>query len=274
MSLSYSAISTFQACPERYRLQYVEKLEKREEGQEELARNWGSAIHAALARLYKGEGMSAAREAFCAECPSEISQEESVRTRENGLLLLEQYAHRYQGDPGWKVLEVEVKERFELNGVEFTVQLDLVAESLQGAGIFLWDHKTTERAFSPTYWSKFEMDEQISAYSYWIKRKYGECGGGLINGIQVGHRKRMYKGEPAGFYSKFERQIFSRSPQQLKQWEQNVGVWAGKIEQAGQTGVYGLVPGALCSYCSFRELCMSGGDQQVKDVLYRVKEVR
>ena len=274
MSLSYSSISTFQACPQRYKYAYVDRLVKQDEGQAELARNWGSAVHAGLARLYKGEGMSAAREAFCQECPSEVGPDETVRTRENGLILLEQYVQRYGQDEQWKVLEVEVKERFELNGVEFTVQLDLVAESKQGAGIFLWDHKTTQKAFSPTYWAKYEMDEQVSAYTYWVRKKYGECGGALINGMQVGSRKRMYKGEPPGFYAKFERQVFNRSAQQLAQWEENVGLWAEKIKIAEMTGDYGLVPGALCSYCSFRELCMSCGDDQVREVLYKVKEAR
>ena len=263
MSLSYSAISTFQACPERYRLAYIERLEKVDAGQEEIPARWGQAVHAGLASLYKGEGLEKAQDVFRQGFPENVSQEETVRTVMNGIELLKLYALRYGEDSGWKVLEVEVKERFELNGVEFTVQLDLVAESLQGAGIFLWDHKTTQKPFSPTYWSKYEMDEQVSAYSYWVKRKYGDCGGALINGIQVGFRKRMYKGEPPGFYAKFERQVLYRSSQQLSQWSGNVSVWAGKIEQARQTGIYWLVPGSLCSYCSFRELCLSCDDQQV-----------
>lgn len=247
----------------------MELLTKIEEGRAEQARNWGRAIHAGLAEHYTGKDWAKIEEAFRTEYPKDLDPNDMAKTVESGLITLKQYRDYYGSiDKNWKVLEVEVKDKFVFDNVEFTVILDLIAENLQGGGIYFFDHKTSGRVPTFNYWKQYELSGQMSDYTNYVVSKYGQCSGAIINNISVGHRKNKYKGEPAGFWVKFERQIFNRNKAQLETRKADIILWKHLIEQAQTNNSFPLHYSNGCTYCSFYELCLSCGDEQIKELLY------
>lgn len=262
--MDHSRLSTFQTCPERYRLHYVEGLRKITEGPLESPREFGRAIHAALAVYYRTGKEPEARAAFLKAYPAPLDPADLARTPENGLLLLQDYWGQYRTvDAGWKVLAVEVHEQVELGMAQlWEVKMDLVIENEQG----VWgvDHKTTASTFREQYWRQFDPNGQISGYTYYLTKKYGQCSGMIVNGIRMGFRKRAYQGEPAGFYAEFQRQIFNRTGRQLEDWKRNTQAATARLEA---TTVWEKNEGA-CVYCEYQELCRSVNDEQVRETLY------
>ena len=270
MSYDNSQLQTFKDCPERYRIKYVEGLSKIEEGKDEHDKNFGKAIHSGLECYYKGGGLEASKEAFKRDYPEQLNGEDLAKTQETGLILLEAYAKHYaQEDKSLEILSVEVKDSFKIEGIEFLVKIDMVVKK-QGCVYFV-DHKTTGKAFNWMYWSRFEPNPQITAYTAYCQAKYGECSGGIINAIRFGHRQRAYKGEPAGFYYEFQRQLFNRNNDQVKAWKEDTLRWVASLEEAKHdtSNVWRKNEGQ-CGYCSFKEVCISCNDEQIKQQLYEV----
>lgn len=266
-----SQLQAYKDCPERYRLKYVEKLRKRKEGEESHDKNFGSAIHAGLEALYKGQPIGEAREAFKLAYPGQLNTEDNAKTQENGLLLLEAYQSHYkEEDKKWEIVSVEVKDTFQIApGVDFTVKIDLVVNQ-QGC-IYFVDHKTTGKTFNWTYWSRFEPNPQITAYTAYCQAKFGECSGGIINGIKLGFRTRAYKGEPAGFHYEFQRQLFNRNQDQVKAWKEDTLNWIKSLEESKSKGSnVWLKNEGQCGYCEYKAVCISCNDEQIIEQLYEV----
>lgn len=271
MTYDNSQLQTFKDCPERYRLKHIEQWQKRQEGVDEHDKNFGKAIHGALESYYKGRDVEASKAVFRELYPVQLSDEDLAKTQENGCTLIEAYAKHYaEEDKRWTIKAVEVADTFELvKGVPFTVKIDLVVEQ-QGC-IYFVDHKTTGKAFNYQYWAQFEPNAQITAYTAYCQAKFGECSGGIINGLQLGHRQRAYKGEPAGFHYSFQRQLFNRNRQQVEAWKRDTSRWIHEIEFNKNTqdvsGVWRKNEGQ-CRFCSFKEICISVNDDQIKEQLY------
>jgi hypothetical protein len=290
MAYDNSQLQTYKDCSERYRLRYIEGLKKIEEDHDEHDRNFGKAIHAGLEAYYKKEGLNKAKEAFSREYPVQLSQDDLAKTEANGLLLLEAYAKHYQEeDKSLEILSIEVKDSFCLSSpsltspdreahkvrfaplrsssIDFLVKIDMVVRK-QGC-IYWVDHKTTGKTFNWSYWSRFEPNSQVTAYTAYCQAKYGECSGGIINAIRFGHRQRAYKGEAAGFYYEFQRQLFNRNSEQIKAWKQDTLRWIESLEtaKAGGAEVWKKNEGQ-CGYCSYKPICISCADPQIIEQLY------
>ena len=275
MNYDNSKLQTFKNCPEQYRLRNIEGLKKREEGESEHDKNFGKAIHSALESHYKGGDVATAQAVFRAEYPDQLAPEDLAKTQENGCKLIEGYAKHYaEEDKKWTVKAVEVADTFEIaTGIFFTVKIDLIVEQ-QGC-IYFVDHKTTGKAFNWTYWNQFEPNSQITAYTAYCQAKYGECSGGIINGLQLGYRQRAYKGEPAGFHYSFQRQLFNRNRDQVAAWKWDSIEWIKRIEQANIDGpkigsfqnVWPKNEGQ-CRFCSYQAICISCADPQIIEQLY------
>lgn len=267
-----SKLQCFKNCPESYRLKYLRCLKKVEEGDESHDRNFGSAVHAGLEAHYKGERLDLVKSAFSNKCPIQLEQIDLAKTQENGLVLLEAYIKHYaEEDKKWTIKSVEVADTFKLtDDIEFQVKIDLVVEQ-QGC-IYFVDHKTTGKAFNWNYWGQFEPNSQITAYTAYCKAKYGECSGGIINGIQFGYRTRAYKGEPAGFHYEFQRQLFNRNQGQIEAWKWDTLDWVHSLNKKSNELSKGenvwLKNEGQCRFCSYKPICISCADESVIESLY------
>ena len=271
MNYDNSKLQTFKNCPESYRLKYLMRLRKREEGIEDHDRNFGSAIHHALELHYKGESIEVIKAALEADYPVQLNEEDKAKTLENAITLTMAYISHYKAqDKLWRVIATEVKDEFEIApGVRFIVKMDLVVE--QQGNIYFVDHKTTGKALNWSYWSQFDPNSQISAYTAYCRAKFGECSGGIINALKLGYRSRAYKGEPAGFHYEFQRQLFNRNTQQIEAWKKDALQWIAQLEinEASPDSVWRKNEGQ-CRFCSFKEVCISVCDDQIIEQLYEV----
>lgn len=265
--MRWSTISNFNACPFKHKLQ-EEGWIKQEEGEESVAKIFGQSIHSALECHYKGGALGEVIKAFDAQMNG-LTSEKTEYSHESGHLCLENYIEWYkEQDKDWRVIATELKGEVEtLTGVH-ELHIDVVAEHLPSQSIYFWDHKTTNKSFSPFYWKKFEIDSQMSRYTKFVKDNYGSCSGALINGIAFGHRSRKYKDEPAGYWQKFERQIFNRTAEQLQMWLESDAKWEQLIRFAVEQDCYPKALGSLCGYCQFYNYCLSGCEEGLLTALY------
>jgi hypothetical protein len=268
--MRYSEQQAFNNCPFAYKLAYLDQLAKAQVGEESNDRDFGAAIHAGLEVHYKGGDINAVVAAFSAAFPVNLAGAEGSKTIDNGVECLKRYVAYYkEQDKNWKVLGTEVLGVIEIGGEKHDLHIDLVAENLQGGGIYLWDHKTTGKTPSPTYWKAFEVSGQLSRYAAFVEQRFGQCSGVLINNITFKSllRKNKY-GEGPGLVLGFERQIFQRTKAQVAFWRQSDTEWMALMQMCREANSFPKALNRMCTYCEFFELCMSCDDPQIRELLY------
>jgi len=271
--MRYSEKEKFNNCPLAYRLSFIDRLEKVEEGSSANDKVWGQGIHRGLELHYNGKSIDNVLQGFSAIYATNLDTDNLAKTKESGLECLRQYIAYYNTiDKNWKVLATEVLGKIEFAGEEHDLHIDLIAENLQGGGIYFFDHKTSGKKATTFYWKSYELSGQLSRYTQYVVEKYGQCSGSIINNIVAGHRKRMYKGEPAGNHYSFERQIFNRTKEQLAYWRESECDWNTLIKYCIEKNLFPKSLGKLCSWCDYYELCLANQDEQIKGLLYKVKE--
>lgn len=283
MSYDNSQLQTFKNCPESYRLKYrYEKdattglwlgLSKPDATKDDHHKDFGSAVHAGLRAFYLKQTWKEIEAAFDVKYPTQLDASDKAKTPENGKSLLKRYIKRYERqDSSWEVIDVEVRQEFEIYpGVVFTVKIDLVIR--QQGNIYFIDHKTTkmDANIDTGYWIQFEPNSQITTYTAFCTafcmERYGECSGGIINALGLGYRGKpelfdpedgtrgweiydiqemkfsKYHGKDmmygSGFKCDFQRNIFNRNADQVAAWKEDTLRWIDKMkaeEYAFQTG--------------------------------------
>ena len=267
--MSHSRVSAFNGCPYQYKLKYIDHLEKIEKTEYQNDSIWGNAIHHALEVHYKGGTLAEVETAFLTAYPTELAGKDQAKSQDGGIECLRNYVKFYRVlDKDWHVLDTEVKDTVQNEEESHNLVIDLVALHIPSQTIYAWDHKTTTtEKMRYSFWKRYELDAQVTMYTEYLIQRYGSCAGFWINGIAVGYRSRMYKGEPAGYYQKFERSLFSRTPEQIRAWKKSDTDWKVLMDMH----VYPKALNGLCVYCEFHELCMSGDDEQIKELLYQTK---
>ena len=270
--MRHSERECLNACPERYRLTYIEGIKKQEWDASVHHLNHGHAMHKALETHYKGGSWEEVKAAFLGEYPVSLDPEDKAKTPANSIEALRQYIEYYAiQDAGWEVIECEEERQVEIDGAEHDLHIDLIARNKQSGGIYFWDHKMTGRAPSGTTWKGYELSAQITRYTEYIAQKYEHCEGALINNINFGFRERKWKGEPAGFWCRFERHVFNRTPSRIEYWKDSERAWMATLSFYKSLDVWPKALNKMCAYCEFYELCLSSGDEEVKRALYEVK---
>lgn len=234
---------------------------------------FGQAIHSALEIHYKGATIEETIKAFTDNYQEHTDKKE--KSVESGVDTLKNYVSHYsEQDKDWKVLATELKGEVETLTGNHELHIDLVAEHLPSSSIYFWDHKTSSKAFSPMYWKKFEFSSQMLRYTKFVEDKFGSCAGCVINGISVGYRSRMYKGEPAGYWQKFERQIFNYSKDLISMWLESDKKWEKLIAFAEKEDCFPSQLGSLCAWCEFYPYCMAGEDKMLLESLYNQEQTK
>jgi hypothetical protein len=186
----------------------------------------------------------------------------ALETVEHGKKTMQEYYNTYaKNDKEFKILDIEVNNSIILpNDLKYIVKIDLVYEHRDN--IYFMDHKTTSR-MTPNWWDQFDLSTQITGYTYYVKKKYGQCSGGQLNAVQVGYRSRKYKDEPAGFYCKLERNISCRNKEQLERWEKDLYSW---VDRLNNDTSFPMTTSSCTSYrgCAYKELCISVDDESIE----------
>lgn len=286
---SNSYLDQFRRCPLSAHFKYDLRLRQRDEGVGRHHMEFSLAFHGALETLYESvadhpqlqpyyncspaEGnaiLHAAQKTFMFGYPTQLDSNDWAKTQENGVAALTEYVKRWRNeDRKWKVLSTEQLDRGE-DG--FVVKLDLVVQDRETEQIYGVDHKVTGKYLNYDYFNQFEPNAQITEYVRFIKERYGNCDGFIINAIALRHRQRAYKGEPAGSWFAFERQTFNRNERQLEQGLTDRLYWIDRIEDAKAKSIYGMST-SQCRWCEYRDICKAGWsypeDAELIDITYR-----
>lgn len=174
LRITQSALSVHASCPRKYYLKYVANL--RPIGRESMPLSFGSGIHAGLEELLRNVPLDAAiaravEVAGVAEGPTD----EAARTRVALDAILRHYVWRWSDlADEWEVLAVETPfkvaptgptgRRVRTHVLEGKID-GLVRERSTGL-VWILEHKTTSRDFSPTasYWDELRFGRQIGLY--------------------------------------------------------------------------------------------------------------
>lgn len=259
---SHSYLEKYKQCPLSCFFSYEQHLEKIDEEKSEHHLRFGSAMHQGLELLYRGDSLEAAHKAFKSIYTVQLDEEDKAKTIENGVNALTAYVQRWkEEDKKWKIVEIETKDTFAYGDEEsFTVKLDIIAENKDYGGIYGWDHKIVgnkKATLSYDFWTQFEPNSQITKYVSYIKSKYGDCSGFYINAIGMRWLQKKYLDSPAGLNLRFERQMFNRNEQQIKQDSDDSQYWIERIEHSRTTGRWGMNTGN-CRFCEYRNICAAG----------------
>ena len=271
MPYDHSQLSCFQACPERFRLRYMERLERVTDTPQDQPKRFGQALHAGLAAWYKGLGTQAVSDCFLTVFPKPLIEGEKLYTPQNGLTVLQQYLQQYgELDKSYKVVAVETPIVLVLqNSLQYLVKLDTVVEDANG--VWVLEHKSTAspKAFSDTWWAQFEPNSQLSGQVAACQQQYGRCDGVILNGLSFRHGVRM------GFVVACQRQVFQRTEEQVEDWRSNV---LKVIDRIDQDSINLDEPTVLqqwekneqmCGWCAYRPLCISCGAEGVREACYK-----
>ena len=253
MFYSNSQLQSYKSCPLQFHYYWDLHLRRLDDEVSDHHLRFGAAIHAGLEQIYRGNGVNAARSAFADAYPRQLDPNDKAKTRDTGLTTLVEYVKRWhEEDRQWRVLEIETR-----SDDPWSVKPDIVLENIAHGGIYLMDHKTTGQYLNYQYWEKFEPNSQITHYLDYAQSKYGPVEGFIINAISFRYRERAYKGEPAGFWCKFERQTFNRNPAQLQYERESRADWITQIEQSRESGFWRTNTDA-CWRCQYRIICAAG----------------
>jgi hypothetical protein len=274
MRFSHSRLADLKACGLRYYLKHVIGLRRHDTDlADQHHLRYGIAMHAAMEVLYAGNYANQppddparlfdlATQTFLDAYPIQLDMNDQAKTRDNAVLALKWYAaHWRDEDRKWRVISVERPEDTDA----WSLRLDLVVENVEHGGIYGVDHKFTKKYLNYDFWNGFEPNSQVTQYVTHVREKYGDCSGFYINAVSMGYRQRAYKGEPAGFWAKFERQMFNRNDSQVAQEAESTARWiqiATEAQTAVDAGVSAIAAYGFntdsCRFCEFRPVCSAG----------------
>jgi hypothetical protein len=267
-SYSNSQLQSMKNCPLQFHFYWDLALRRIDDEGSDHHLRYGSAFHQGLAVLYQGGSLNESQWAFRNAYPTQLDLNDKAKTQEHGVIALAAYARRWaEEDRKWKVIVVETR-----SDDPWSVKPDLIIENLDHGGVYLVDHKTTGKYLNYDYWAQFEPNSQITHYLDYAQSKYGEIEGFIINAIGFRFRERAYKGEPAGFWSNFERQTFNRRPEQLEHERRNRAWWIETIESCRRNGFWPTNTSS-CKFCQYKAICAPGwsweNDRELIEIQYR-----
>lgn len=184
---------------------------------------------------------------------------DTTRNRANLIRTLVWHFEHFRPDPFSTVVFANNKP-----AVELSFKLPIPIESrIFGAQIILSGHldrlaifqdkywivdaKTTGSTLSPYYFQRYSPDNQVSLYTFAGKAIYNtNISGVVIDAVQLGVN-----------FSRYSRQIISRTESQLEEWYNDLTFHISTIEQAALSGHWPMNDTACDKYggCPFREVC-------------------
>ena len=170
--MRYSEQQSFGQCPYKHKLQ-KDGLRKQIEGEDAHDKNWGQGFHSGLKVIYNGGSLKDAQDAFRKDYPENMKDDDKAKSVESGIECLSRYVSFYKDkDKMWEVLSTEEAGVVSIGGEDHELHIDLVARHKQSGDIYLWDHKTSSKPASPTYWKGFELSAQLTPYFVYFIEKY------------------------------------------------------------------------------------------------------
>jgi len=267
----YTALNLFLTCRKRYYYRIVRSLVPKAISP---ALSFGKAVHDALNTYYSNErNLDEALKVFVREYHDPEGEE--LRTVENGIKMLKEYARVYKYEPFKVIGKPEVGFVIPLGDILWGGRIDLLVD--WGGDLYVMEHKTTS-ILGPNFFRQFRMDMQVTSYVVGAEAILGrKCLGAIINALEPW---KPLKRETAR--SKKPEDHFLRNPEprteRLKQrFRETVPKIIREILRCEQEGNWwGTDCREVChgfnSDCPYLQLCEYGEDERVIEKEYRVEE--
>jgi putative RecB family exonuclease len=243
---SNSKIGTYQQCPRKFKLQYIDKIPI-PKGAINVEALMGNCVHNSLRELYQktNEGIITTLsdlQSFFSNQWNENIQEEIIIPKKgltlehfenNGLEMLKQYFNRYFPFNQSLSIALEKKVQFSLDEYEITGFIDRLA--LKNGNVYeIHDYKTSSSY--PTI-TDIENDSQLSLYQIGVTSLY----------------PNVEKVELIWHFLKFDSEIsVTKTIEELDTIKQNTISWIRKILH---DPYYPPNESPLCNWCLYEEFC-------------------
>jgi len=246
---SHSRISTFEQCPFKYKLHYVDKIEP--EVPQTIEAFMGDLVHQTLEKMYKDKKFKKKvskailikfyRDLWKREYSKDILVVKEGLTSENYRKMGEKYLADYYNShkkDDMTIIGLETQDRTTLpDGNQWHVRMDKLG--CEGKIYFICDYKTNS-------WMKTQQeadqDRQLAMYSIWVKDKFKDA------------KKVVLKWHMLAF----DKEVTSeRTDEQLKELQLEVMQVIKDIEKAIKENNFPRKQSGLCDYCGYRENCPS-----------------
>jgi len=248
---SHSRISTYENCPYKYKLNYIDKIEV--DIPNTIEAFMGGIVHQTLEKLYKDKKFQKInskedlikffKDLWDKEYSEDILVVKEDLTAENykkmGIKFIEDYYDRMKPFEQITILGLETQDRMTLpDGNQWHVRIDKLGCDNQG-NYYVCDYKTNSRMKDQ---EEADEDRQLALYSIWVKNKFKDAKSVKL----VWHMLAFNKDA-----------ISERTEEQLEKLQEDVIDIIKKIEKATKEDNFPRNQTALCSYCVYKEQCPS-----------------
>lgn len=248
---SHSRISTYENCPYKYKLQYIDKVQV--DVPETIETFMGKKVHETLEHLYKLKKFNKRvalnvllkfyRDIWEKDYSDDIlivKADKEKLTANNykkmGERFIKDYYERMKPFEQLTILGLETQDRMTLpDGNQWHVRIDKLGCDSEG-NYFVCDYKTNARMKDQ---EEADEDRQLALYSVWVKNKFSD-----VKSVKLIWHMLAFNKDA----------ISERTEEQLEKLQQDVCDIIKDIENAKEfpTNVT-----ALCDYCIYKEMCPS-----------------
>lgn len=242
---SHSRLATFEQCPYKYKLQYLERIKPTIPTTIEAF--MGDLCHRSLEALHDGarhgrildeqqliDGYCEAWERRWHDAILIVKHELTAEHyKALGERYLRGYHRRYAPFDGLRILGLETQERLDLaDGNQYHIRIDKLARHDQT--YYVCDYKTSSRL--PTQ-ADADADRQLAMYALWVRRRYADA-------------ERVVQ---LWYYLAHDTQVRAEhTALELEQAELDVTRRIAVVEAASEFPTH---TSKLCEYCGYRPIC-------------------
>ncbi len=243
---SHSRIQTFEQCPYKYKLQYIDRVKV--EIPTTIEAFMGNQVHTALEKLYR-QAMyqkSITKEELLAHYRNQwekeftpniliVSTEHSAEDYKNrGELLLSKYYDHFFQKQEFQTIALETQDRLRLNNDHYYhIRIDRLGRTADGT-YYVCDYKTNKTLKTP---EEIETDRQLSMYAAWVYHRFPNV-----------KEVKLY-----WYFLSFDTKLESlRNPVQLQTIQDET---EKKIERIERAESFPIQTSRLCHWCVYRSQC-------------------
>jgi putative RecB family exonuclease len=246
---SHSKLSTFENCPYKYKLKYIDKIEPELENTIEAF--MGEIVHKVLERLHKNviDKLNFSKgdlirlynriwEDKFSERVLKVRELLSVEDyKKMGMKLVRDYYDRFYPFDKLKIVGLETEDKFLLkDGNEWSVRIDKLCHDESG-NYFVCDYKTNSRMKEQ---EEADRDRQLAMYSLWVKNKFKEARSVKLVWHMLAFNKEV---------------LSERTDKELEELHEQIIEKIKQIERAELEKNFPANVSKLCEWCLYKPLC-------------------
>jgi len=265
---SHSKISTYENCPYKYKLQYIDKIKS--EVPTTIEAFMGNLVHQTLEFLYKNKKFKKRvaknilvkfyRDLWEKEFSDDIlivkGEKENVGAenyRKMGEKFISDYYDRMKPFEQMTILGLETQDMMTLSdGNQWHVRIDKLGCDSDG-NYFICDYKTNSKMKDQ---EEADEDRQLAMYSIWVRDKFKDAKSVKL----IWHMLAFNKDA-----------ISERTDEQLEKLQNNICETIKEIENAND---FPRRQTALCDYCVYKSQCPSFKHEAELDKIESIEEFK